>query len=60
MLMWTSGPSRLRVGAITLGVISLVACAALAALSARGTPALAVGVGVGLAVWVGIASLFSP
>lgn len=60
MLTMGERPARLRVGAITLVVISLLACAALAGLSVRGTPAVAAGVAVGLAVWVGIASLFSP
>lgn len=56
------GPQRLgfQVGAVGLLMVATVTAAALAVPVVLDAPTLPAAVGLGLAVWVGIASLFSP
>lgn len=55
----TPPPSVRRVGA-WFGLVVLMACAVLVALTESSAPALMASVGVALGIWVGIGSLFSP
>jgi hypothetical protein len=60
LLMLGERSTTLRPNAIVLAVVALASCGALAAFVVLSVTGFVAVIGIGLAIWFGIASLFSP